>query len=77
MEQIGKDETIKALVRTAVSTYAAGFRARHEGELDNPDGILNMKIHNVFIAVLGPEIQYYTALVSVNAGSVLVLPTFW
>ena len=22
-----------------------------------------MKIHNVFIAVLGPEIQYYTALV--------------
>src|SRR5438309_11592490 len=60
---VGKAQTIKALVRTAVSTFAAGFQARHEGEIDNPDGILNMKIHNVFIAALGPEIQYYTALV--------------
>jgi hypothetical protein len=54
---------IKALVRNAVKSFAAGFRARHEGEFTNPNGTLNMKIHNVFIAVLGPEIQYYTALV--------------
>ena len=40
-----------------------GFQGRHEGELEDPEGTLNMKIHNVFIAVLGPEIQYYTALV--------------
>jgi len=55
--------TIKALVRTAVESYAQGFRARHEGEVDNPEGTINMKIHNVFIEVLGKEIQYYTALV--------------
>ena len=40
-----------------------GFQGRQDGELEDPEGTLNMKIHNVFIAVLGPEIQYYTALV--------------
>lgn len=56
-------EAIRALVSTAVETFAATFKARHQGEKENPDGTLNMKIHNVFIAALGPEIQYYTALV--------------
>jgi hypothetical protein len=56
-------EIIQLLVRTAVSTYAQGFQARHELEFDDPDGTINMKIHNVFIAALGPEIQYYNALV--------------
>jgi len=55
--------TIKTLVHTAVESYAQGFQARHEGEVDNPDGTINMKIHNVFIEALGKEIQYYTALV--------------
>ena len=31
-------------------------------EKDNEDGTINMKIHNVFIAALGREIQYYSAL---------------
>ena len=56
-------ETIRALVHTAVESYAQGFQARHEAEVDNPKGIINMKIHNVFIEALGEEIQYYTALV--------------
>lgn len=54
---------ISTLVHTAVEAYAKGFQARHEGEVDNPEGIINMKIHNVFIEALGKEIQYYTALV--------------
>ncbi|MCL4339445.1 TdeIII family type II restriction endonuclease [Patescibacteria group bacterium] len=62
-KKISSSETIKALVKTAVESYAVGFKGRHEGEVDNPDGTLNMKIHNVFIAALGPEIQYFTALV--------------
>jgi len=56
-------KTIKTLVHTAVESYAQGFQARHEAEVDNPEGIINMKIHNVFIEALGKEIQYYTALV--------------
>lgn len=62
-DTLDKKDAIKLLVHTAVEAYAEGFQARHEGELDNPEGTLNMKIHNVFIAALGPEIQYYTALV--------------
>ncbi len=56
-------KTIKAIVHASVESYATGFRARHEGEVDNPEGVINMKIHNVFIEALGKEIQYYTALV--------------
>ena len=35
---------------------------RHLSEKDDADGVINMKIHNIFIAALGPEIQYYSAL---------------
>jgi len=58
-----KSEAIKSLVYTAVESYAAGFQGRHEGEKDDPEGTINMKIHNVFIVALGPEIQFYTSLV--------------
>jgi len=58
-----KIPTTKALVRTAVQSFANGFQARHLGERDNPEGVINMKIHNVFIEALGKELQYYTALV--------------
>lgn len=61
--KIPDKNTIKTLVHTAIESYAKGFRARHEGEVDNPEGTINMKIHNVFIEALGKEIQYYTALV--------------
>jgi len=60
---IEQEIVIRKLVKMAVESYAQGFETRHIGEYDNPDGTINMKIHNVFIAALGPEIQYYTALV--------------
>lgn len=63
MKTFTQKQTIQALVKTAVESYAQGFQARHEGEVDNPEGTINMKIHNVFIEALGKEIQYYTALV--------------
>ena len=63
MPRLTKEKTIRSLVHTAIETYAIGFKARHEGEVDNPNGTINIKIHNVFIAALRPEIQYYTALV--------------
>lgn len=56
-------EIVSTLVHTAVESFANGFQARHEGEVDNPEGTINMKIHNVFIEALGEETQYYTALV--------------
>lgn len=56
-------KTVQALVRASVESYAKGFQARHEAEVNDPEGIINMKIHNVFIEALGKEIQYYAALV--------------
>jgi hypothetical protein len=63
MSSVESSNAIQALVYQAVESYASGFRAKHESESKNPNGTLNMKIHNVFIAALGPEIRYYTALV--------------
>ena len=60
---LDKKEAIRSLVHTAVESYAEGFQARHEGEVDNPNGTINMKIHNVFIAALEEDIQYYSSLV--------------
>jgi len=60
---VKKEDAIKALVKNSVETFSNAFKDRHEMEVDNPNGTINMKIHNVFISVLGKEIQYYTALV--------------
>jgi hypothetical protein len=60
---IEKSKAIRSLVQTAVQSYAVGFEARHLQELNDPNGTINMKVHNVFITVLGPEVQYYSALV--------------
>ena len=62
-KKLEKKEAIRSLVHMAVESYTEGFQARHEGEVDDPDGTINMKIHNVFIAVLGSDIQYYSSLI--------------
>jgi hypothetical protein len=61
--EITNEQAIRALVKSNVETFAQTFSERHIADIDNPEGTINMKIHNVFIAVLGEEIQYYTALV--------------
>jgi|SRR3989344_732708 len=62
-KKINLKEAIKALIHSSVESFAKGFEARHQGEVDNPEGTINMKIHNVFIEALGKDIQYYAALV--------------
>lgn len=63
MKNVTEKRTVQALVNTAVESYAEGFKARHEAEVHDPEGIINMKVHNVFIEALGKDTQYYTALV--------------
>ena len=60
--QISSEKAIRELVSSNVRTFAQTFSERHISEFNDPEGTLNMKIHNVFIAVLGEELQYYTAL---------------
>lgn len=61
-DSVKKEAAIRAIVRCSVKSYADGFSDRHLSEIDDEDGVINMKIHNVFISALGPEIQYYSAL---------------
>lgn len=62
MKSPNEKEFIYSIVKSFVLSFAEGFECRHIGEIDNPDGVINMKIHNIFIEALGKEIQYYTAL---------------
>ena len=61
-EIIDKESAIRSIVNSAVISYANGFSTRHLADVDKENGVINMKIHNVFIAALGKEIQYYSAL---------------
>ncbi|MBQ9467219.1 MAG: hypothetical protein IJU62_09605 [Muribaculaceae bacterium] len=61
-DKILKERAIRAIVSNAVASYANGFSMRHLAEVNDENGVINMKIHNIFIAALGPEIQYYSAL---------------
>ena len=59
---VDKERAIRVIVSNAVKSYANGFSMRHLAEVDDENGVINMKIHNVFIAAQGSEIQYYSAL---------------
>lgn len=61
-ELVDKERAIRAVVKQGVECYASAFSDRHLSEADDKEGTINMKIHNVFIAALGPDIQYYSAL---------------
>ncbi|MCE2688124.1 MAG: TdeIII family type II restriction endonuclease [Rickettsiales bacterium] len=54
---------IKAIIKASVEQFAIGFEARHKSEINNPEGVINSKINNIFIALLGDDIRYYSALV--------------
>lgn len=62
MNIIDNERAIRAIVSAYVESYASAFSDRHISEKDDEDGTINMKIHNIFIAALGAEIQYYSSL---------------
>lgn len=59
---VDKERAIRAVVGACVDAYASGFSDRHISERNDDEGTINMKINNVFIAALGADIQYYSAL---------------
>ena len=58
-----KEIAIRQLVRTNFRSFAEWLRTRHVSEVDNPDGVINSKRKNVFIAELWAEFMMYSALV--------------
>jgi hypothetical protein len=61
--QNNQEKAIRSIVCSSVESFAEEFKGRHIGEKDDPEGTINSKINNVFVAALGKEIQYYSALV--------------
>ena len=59
---VDNEKAIRAVVSSYVEAYATGFSDRHLSAVDDEEGTINMKIHNVFISALGADIQYYSAL---------------
>ncbi len=58
-----KEKIIRVLVDSVISGFSEGFRSRYKGEKNNPKGVINSKKHNCFIAELGEEFVFYSALV--------------
>lgn len=62
MEQL-KIKAINEIIDSSIKSFADGFEVRHMKELNNPDGVINSKKNNVFIAELGEEFMFYSAFV--------------
>lgn len=62
MDQREKEAAIRSIVETSVQIFAQTFADRHIADADDPDGVIHMKVHNLFIAELGEDVVYYSAL---------------
>lgn len=58
-----KKKTIEIVVDTSIATFAEGLISRYSNEVDDVNGVINMKKKNCFIAELGPEFMFYSAFV--------------
>lgn len=58
-----KKQAICSIVDSSIKNFVEGFELRHSSEVDNPNGVINSKKNNVFIAELGDEFIFYSAFV--------------
>ena len=58
-----KRKAITLVVDTAIEAFAAGLLSRYSNEVDDINGVINMKKNNCFIAELGEEFMFYSAFV--------------
>lgn len=58
-----KKRIIGALVDATIKSFVNGFEVRYIAELDDPEGVINSKKNNIFIAELGEEFMFYSAFV--------------
>lgn len=58
-----KIETIRIIVDSNIKSFADGFETRYTSEVNNPNGVINSKKNNVFMAELGKEFMFYSAFV--------------
>ena len=61
--ELVKEKAIRSIVNAAIKSFSDGFELRHISEKDDPDGTINNKKNNCFIAELGDEFIFYSAFV--------------
>lgn len=61
--KLEENSPLEQTIDQAIELYATRFAQNHIAAKSNPNGIINMKIHNTFVAALGKETQFYSALV--------------
>lgn len=60
---VQKQKAIQVVVDTAIESFAEGLISRYTNEVDDINGVINMKKNNCFIAELGEEFMFYSAFV--------------
>jgi hypothetical protein len=57
-----KETAIRSIVDTAVKVFADTFSEKHISQASDPDGVINSKKNNCFMAALGDDFMIYSAL---------------
>ena len=52
---------VQAIVDSTICSFAEGLKSRYIDEVDDPNGVINPKKNNCFIAELGAEFMFYSA----------------
>lgn len=60
---IDKKKAICEIVDSSIKNFVVGLEARYEAEVNDPEGVINSKRNNCFIAELGEEFMFYSAFV--------------
>ena len=61
--ELQKQKSIEIVVDTAINSFAEGLISRYTDEVDDINGVINMKKNNCFISELGEEFMFYSAFV--------------
>ena len=58
-----KKNAIQNIINREIKQFADTYEIRFTSEIDNPEGVINSKKNNCFVAELGKEFMFYSAFV--------------
>ena len=60
---INKKEQIEKTIDSNIKIFVNSLEKKHLAQINDPDGVINKKINNIFIKELNSEFAFYSALV--------------
>ena len=60
---LSKKKAICEIIDASIVSFVTGLESRYEAETTDPNGVINAKKNNCFIAELGEEFMFYSAFV--------------